>query len=104
MAKIMYPEKKRKKEKKRNSGDSHFNKDLWPVLILLIGCHQQIASKNRHKAVPLCFEVDRSITTQEAAQGLENHKDTVKFPLGGSLRRTCLYKAKKTCCNIITGP
>lgn len=50
--------------------DFHFDKDLWPVFVLLISCHQQIASKNRHQAVALCFKVDRSISTQEAAQGL----------------------------------
>lgn len=51
-------------------GCSHFDKYLWPVLILLVCCHQQIACQNRDQAVAFCFKVDRSIPTQEAAQGL----------------------------------
>lgn len=73
-----YMAKIEKKKKKRNLGDSYFNEDLRPVLVLLVGCHQQIASKNRHEAVSLGFKVDRSISTQEAAQGLKNNKNPVR--------------------------
>lgn len=49
---------------------SYFDKDLRPVLILFVRCHQQIAGQNRHQAVPLCLKVDRGITPKEAAQSL----------------------------------
>lgn len=65
-------------KEKGNLGDSYFNEDLRPVLVLFVGCHQQIASKNRHEAVSLGFKVDRSISTQEAAQGLKNNKNPVR--------------------------
>lgn len=58
-----------------NQVDSYFNKYFWPVLVLLVGCHQQIASKNRHQAVTLGFKVDWSIPTQEAAQSLERNQN-----------------------------
>ena len=64
---------------------SHFYKDLWPVLVLLVGCHQQIGSKNRHQAVPLRFKVDRSISTQEAAQSLRQESDRWKVKFQHSL-------------------
>ena len=41
--------------------DSYFDEDLWPVLILFIGGHQQVTSQYRHKTVALGFEVDGSI-------------------------------------------
>lgn len=73
--------------------DSYFNKDLRPVLILLVGRHQQIASENRHKAVSLCFKVDRGIATQETAQRLESNTNADAFHLLGSLWGRYLCKA-----------
>lgn len=38
--------------------DPYFDKDFRPVLILFVGRHEQIAGKNRHKAIAFGFKVD----------------------------------------------
>lgn len=53
---------------------TYFDKDLRPVFIFFIRCHQQIAGQNRHQAVPLSFKVNRGVTPKEAAQSL--YQDT----------------------------
>lgn len=47
-------------------GVSYFDKDLWPVFILFIGCHQEIAGQHRHQAIPFGFEIDGGISSQKA--------------------------------------
>lgn len=46
---------------------NNLDKDLWPVLILFISCHEKVAGQDRHKAVPLGFEIDGGISSEQAA-------------------------------------
>lgn len=41
---------------------SNFDKDLRPVLVLFVRCHQQIAGQNGHQAVPFSLKVNGGIT------------------------------------------
>lgn len=38
--------------------DPYFDKDFRPVLVFFVGRHEEIAGKNRHKAIAFGFKVD----------------------------------------------
>lgn len=50
---------------------THLDKDLGPVLILLVRGHEEAAGQHGHQAVPLGLEVDGGVPPQEAAQSLQ---------------------------------
>lgn len=43
---------------------TNLDKDLWPVLILFISCHEKVACQDRHKTVPFGFEIDGGISSE----------------------------------------
>lgn len=43
---------------------TNLDKDLWPVLILFVGCHEEVARQDRHKTIPFGFEIDGGISSE----------------------------------------
>lgn len=52
----------------------HLDKDLRPVLVLLICGHEEVASQDRHQAVPLGLVVDGGVPPQKAAKSLQERR------------------------------
>lgn len=52
---------------------NNLDKDLWPVLILFISCHEKVAGQDGHKAIPFSFEINRGISSEQATQCLEDY-------------------------------
>lgn len=66
---------------------SHFDEDLGPVLVLLIGSHEQVTGQHRHQAIPLGLEVDGCVPPEEATQGLRTQR------CWGVTRPSCTHDA-----------